>query len=105
MAVEPVDALEAVAHEACRPVLHRRDHGRGPERDRSRETQMMLRLADIEGRPDQDVRIVRRRAMRDDLRAQRVGAEEPVRPMLLGRADGDDDALRVLEISIDLGPG
>ena len=55
---------------------------------------MVLRAANIEGRPDED--IVRRQALGmvgDDLGAQRIGADESVRPMLLERADGDDDGL------------
>ena len=55
---------------------------------------MVLRAADIEGRPDEDV--IRRQALGmvgDDLRAQRIRADEAVRPVLFERADGDDDGL------------
>jgi hypothetical protein len=65
----PIDALEPVPRQAVRPIAHRRDHGRGPEADRAREAKVVLRLADIEGRPDQDVLAVQRGVARDDLRA------------------------------------
>ena len=40
----------------------------------------------------------------DDLGAQRVGADQPVGAMLLGRADGQDDAVGVLEVGFHLLP-
>ena len=64
----------------------------------------MLRLADIEGGADQKARFVAR-APRDDFRAQRIGAEQAVRPMLLGRADGNEDGLRSGQIGLDFRPG
>ena len=54
MAVQPIDALEAVARQLLRPVLHRRDHGGGAQGDGAGKAHVMLRLADIEGGPDQD---------------------------------------------------
>ncbi len=45
------------------------------------------------------------RAARDDLCAQRIGAEQPVGAVLLGRADGNDDGLRGREIGFNFRPG
>ena len=104
VAVEPIEALEAVARQRLRPVHHRRDHRGGAQGDRARERHVMLRLPDIEGRPDQDAALVAR-ALGDDLRAQRIGAEQPVRPMLLRRADGNENGLRRLQIFVDFRPG
>src|SRR3546814_6916023 len=42
---------------------------------------------------------------RSDLGADREGADQAVRAMLLGRADGDDDAGRALQIRLNLFPG
>jgi hypothetical protein len=64
----------------------------------------MLRLADIEGRPDEKAGLVAC-APGDDLGANAVGAEQTVRPVLLGRPDGDQDRLRFREIGLDLRPG
>ncbi|MBO6635373.1 MAG: hypothetical protein JJ937_12590 [Parvibaculum sp.] len=103
MPVEEIDALETVPRERPYPVVDRGDHGGGTERHRAREAEMMLRDADIEGRPDKEARF-RARAMRDRLRADRIRADEPVRPVLLRRADGDHDSLRLLKIGLDFGP-
>ena len=65
---------------------------------------MVLRLADIEGGPDQDSRLVAR-PLADDFRAQRVGAQQPVGAMLFGGADGDQDGLGLGQVGLDLGPG
>ena len=92
MAVQPIEPLEAVARKALRPILHRRDHGGGPQRDGAGERHVVLRLADIEGGRDQNAGLVAR-ALADDLRAQRIGAEQAVRPMLLRRADGNSNTI------------
>lgn len=63
----------------------------------------MLRLAHVEGRADQDARLVAR-APRDHFGTERVGSEQAVRPVLLGRADGNDQRLGGGEIGLDLGP-
>jgi hypothetical protein len=44
-------------------------------------------------------------ALRDQLGAERVGADQAVRSMLLGRADRQKDAPTVLQITLDLLPG
>ena len=41
----------------------------------------------------------------DDLRTQRVGAEQSVWAMLLSRSDGNQDCLGLGEIGLDFGPG
>ncbi len=65
---------------------------------------MVLRHADADGRADQGAeRLADLPA--DEFGADRVRADQPVRPVLLGRADRDDDALGVLEIGVDLFPG
>ena len=45
---------EAVAREAGRPVIDRRDHGGGAQRDRTGEAEMVLRLPDTKLQPGTD---------------------------------------------------
>ncbi|MNL38636.1 hypothetical protein D3C87_1608640 [compost metagenome] len=56
MTIEEEDFFKAVGSQRTRPVTDGGDERRRPERDRSRETQMMLGHADIEGRGNQDIR-------------------------------------------------
>ena len=65
---------------------------------------MMLGLADIEGGRHQEPRLVAR-PPRNDLRTKRIGAKQPVRAVLLGRTDGDQDGLGLDQIGLDLRPG
>jgi hypothetical protein len=65
---------------------------------------VMLRLADIEGGTDQDARLVAG-PLADDLRTQRVGAQQAIGAVLFGGADGDQDGLGAGQIGLDLGPG
>ena len=65
---------------------------------------MVLRHADGERRRHQAVDLVAD-AFRDELRIQMIGADQPVRPMLLGGADRDDDAARGAQICLDFMPG
>ena len=65
---------------------------------------MVLRLADIESGPDQKFAI-RAGAPADDLRAQRVGAQQAIGAVLFGGADGDQDGLGAGKIGLDLRPG
>ena len=58
MAVQPVDALKAVARQRLGPVHHRRDHGGRAQGDGAGKRHVMLRLADIESGTDQEIAIV-----------------------------------------------
>ena len=64
----------------------------------------MLGDADIEGGADENAALVAR-AFGDDLRTQRIGAQKAVGAVLLGRADGDQDRLRLGQIGFDFRPG
>ena len=65
---------------------------------------MMLRHADAEGRRHHGPKLFAD-AMGDQFGAERVGTDEAGRPVLLGRADRNDDPARVLEIGLDFLPG
>ena len=104
MAVDEQEALEAVLHQRGHHVAHQRDHRRGPQRDGTGEAQMMLRHADGQRRRDQAADLVAD-ALGDEFRVQMVGADQTVRPVLLGGADRDDDAARGAQIFLDLVPG
>src|SRR6185312_7210942 len=104
MAVDEIEALEAVARQRSEVVADDRDERRWPQGDAAGKGQVMLRVADIDGRPDQRAHRLAD-AGADCLGADRVGADEAVRPVLLGRADRHDDALGCLEIILDLLPG
>ena len=65
---------------------------------------MVLRHANAERGRDHGIDALGH-AFRDDLRTEGVGADEPQGTMLLGRADGDDDAPRAFEVGIDFLPG
>lgn len=54
---------------------------------------------------DQHVSPVAMEAVRDDLRAEPIGAEYAGGAMLFGRTEGDDDRARACEVVLDLGPG
>ena len=95
VAVEEQDAGEAVVGQRAHPVVDRRHEGRGSQGDGAGEVQVMLGHADVEGRRDQDVGGLLR-LVGDDLRAQPVGAEQAGGPVLLVRADRDDDGGRAL---------
>src|SRR5579871_4816472 len=88
MAIQPVETLETVARERLRPVEHRGDDGGVTQRDGARKRHVMLGLSDIEGGANENARLVAG-AARNDLRAQRVGAEQAVRSVLFRRSDGD----------------
>ena len=64
----------------------------------------MLRHADGNGRRHQRAHLFAR-ATADHLGGERVGADKAGRPMLLGRADRDDDPGLGLEIVVDELPG
>src|SRR6202035_1128534 len=83
MAVQPVKPLKAMPRQALSPILHRRDHGGRLERDGAGKRHMMLRLTDIEGGANQEARLVPR-PPRNNFRAQGIGAQKTVRPMLFG---------------------
>ena len=68
------------------------------------EAQMMLRHADGNRRRHQGARLLAGAAA-DHLGGERVGADQAGRPVLLGRADRDDDAGLGLEIVLDERPG
>ena len=90
VAVEEKDPREPVVNQRPRPVADRRHEGRGPQRDGAGKIQMMLGHADVEGRRDQQVGAFVR-LVRNDLRAQPIGAEKTRRPVLLIGADRHDD--------------
>src|SRR5262249_19117911 len=104
MAVEEIKALEAVAGERDDVVADDGDQGRRPHRHRAREAEMGLRHADAGGRAGEGADPLAAAAP-DPLPADRIGADEAVRPVLLGRADRNDDAFGALKIGLDLFPG
>jgi len=104
MAIDEIEALEAVARQRGDVVADDGDERRGTQGDGAGKGQVMLRVADIDRRADQRARGLAD-ARRDRLGADRVRADEAVGTVLLGRADGHDDALGVAEIGLDLFPG
>ena len=104
MAVDEQEALEAVLHQRGHHVAHQRDQRRWPQRDGTGEAQVVLRHADGERGRHQAADLVAD-AARDEFRVQVVGADQAVRPVLLGGADRDDDAARGAQIVLDLVPG
>jgi len=62
----------------------------------------MLCLADIEGGRDEKSRFLAARLPMNSA-PQRVGAHEPGRPVLLRRADRNEDGFRLRQIGLDLG--
>ena len=85
-------------------VAHDGDQRGRLQRDRAGEVEMMLRHADRNGRRHQRAHLLAG-AAGDHLGGQRVGADQARGAMLLGRADGDDDAGLGLEIVVDELPG
>ena len=65
---------------------------------------MVLRHADRDGRRDQGADGLADTS-RDHLGADRIGADQAVWPMLLGRADRQDNSTAGLKISLDFLPG
>ena len=65
---------------------------------------MMLRHSDTDGRTHQGVLLLSHRP-RHHFGTDRIRADEPVRPVLLGRADGNDDRGGPLKICFHLLPG
>ena len=65
---------------------------------------MVLGHSDADGRADQGVLLLSH-CPRHHLGADRVRSDEPVRPVLLGRADRDDDRGGPLKICFHLLPG
>ena len=104
MAVDEQEALEAVLHQRPHDILHNGDQGGGPQRNGAGKSKMVLRHADGERRRHEAADFVAD-TLRDELRIQMIGADQPVRPMLLGRPDRDDDATRGAEVFLDLMPG
>ncbi len=104
VAVDEEEAVEAVARQRDDDVAHHQDERRRPERDGAGEGHVMLRHADRYGRRDQGAGLLAH-AREADLPGERVGADQPGRAVLLGRADRHDDPGAPLEIGFDLGPG
>ena len=76
----------------------------GAQRDAAGKREVVLSHADADGRTDQGVFLLSHRPGHD-FRADRVGPDEPVRPVLFGRADRDDDRGGPLKIGFHLLPG
>src|SRR5476651_1019299 len=100
VAVHEEEAREAVLGERQHVVAHDGDQGRGLERDRAREVEMMLRHADRDRWRHQGADLFADAAA-DHLGGERVGADQAGRAVLLGRADRNDDAGLALEILFD----
>ncbi len=104
MAVDEQEALEAVLHQRGDHVAHHRDQCGRSQRDGSGEAQVMLGHADGQcGRHQGADRIAD--ALGDEFCIQMIGADQAVRPMLLGGADGDDDAARSAQVLFNFMPG
>ena len=104
MPVDEEEALEAVPVQRVHDVANHGDHGGGPQRDGAGEAEMVLRHAIGERRRHHRADLVAH-PFGDEFRVEMVGADQPVRPVLLGRADGDDDAAGGAEILLHLLPG
>ncbi len=65
---------------------------------------MVLSITDGNGRPDQGVQFVTNTS-RNNLRADRIRADQAVRAVLLGRADWNNDAAALLQALFDFLPG
>ena len=104
MAVDEQEAFEPVLHQRRHHIADHRDQRRRPQRHRAGESQMVLRHADGQRRRHQAADRIAD-APGDKLRVQMVGADQPVRSVLLGGTDRDDDAARGSQILLDLMPG
>ncbi len=104
MAVEEIEAVEAVARQRLHHVAHDGDQGRGPQGHGAGEGHVMLGHADRNRRRDQRLHRLAQAAA-NDLGGQGVGADQAVGPVLLGGADRHDDSGAGLEVFLDLGPG
>jgi hypothetical protein len=103
MAVEEIEAVEAVPRQGIHHVLDDGDQRRGTQRHRAGKRHVVLGHADIQRRRDHRAGLLAD-AARNGLGANGVGPDQAVRPVLLGRADGDDDAALALEVLFDLLP-
>ena len=103
MPVEQIDALEAMPRERGHPVMDRRNHGRWTKSYRPGKAEMVLRNADIESRPNEKPCLFAR-APRNRLGADRIRTDKPGWPMLLRRADGNNDSPRPLKIGLHFRP-
>ena len=65
---------------------------------------MVLRIANRQRRPDQRIELLAD-ATSDHFRTNRIGADQTIRPMLLGRADGYDNAAAVSQPLFHFLPG
>ena len=72
--------------------------------DAAGKREVVLGHADADGRADEGVFVLSHRP-RHHFGADRVRSDEPVRPVLLRRADGDDDRGGPLKICFHLLPG
>ncbi len=104
MAVDEEEPAEPVSSEGEHHVPHHGHEGHGPQGDRSWEGHVVLghthREGGGDGRPCQ-----LGGSPRQGLGADGVGADEPGGAVLLGGADGHDDAFRILQIPLHLRPG
>jgi hypothetical protein len=103
VSVEKIEALEAVFRQGLDHILEDGDQGARPQRHRAGEAEMVLRHADRDRRRDEGSGGLPD-TPRDDLGADRVGADQAGWPVLLGRADRQDDSSAGLKISLDLLP-
>ena len=103
VAVDEIEAPEAVLRQRCDAIAEHGEQRRRPERHRAGKAHVMLRHADRQHRRDQPSGRVAD-AARDCIGADRVGADQSIRAMLFGRADRQHDAGAVTKIRFDLGP-
>ena len=104
MPVEEIDCVETVPGQRLDIVRHTGDEGARAQRDAAGKREMVLRHSDTDGRAHQGVLLLSDRA-RHHFRTDRVRADEPVRPVLLGRTDRNDDRGGPLKICFHLLPG
>ena len=104
VSVEEVAPFESMPGEGLHDVAHHRDEGARAQGDGAGEPEVVLGHADAQRRRHHDVDLLAHPA-RHYLGTQRIGADEPVGSVLLGRSDGDDDAVRSFEVGVDFLPG
>ena len=104
MSIDEQKALEPVLHQRGDYVAYYRDQRGWPQRDGSGEAQVMLRHADRQSGRDQGADRIAD-ALGDEFCIEVVGADQAVRSVLLGRANGDDDAARAAQVLFNFMPG
>ena len=102
--VEEIDCVESMPGQRFDIVRHAGDEGAWTQRDAAGKREVVLGHSDTDGRAHQGVLLFSYRPGHH-FGTDRVRPDEPVRPVLLGRADGDDDRGAPLKICFHLLPG